>query len=35
MPRPLDPYFQVCEIWIQGLGAAEYVASIAYFFEFI
>jgi hypothetical protein len=35
MPRFLDPYFQFCGIWIQGSGAAGYVASTTYFFEFI
>jgi hypothetical protein len=35
MPRLLDPYFQTREIWIQGSGAAGYVASTTYFFKFI
>jgi hypothetical protein len=35
MPRLLDPYLQICGIWIQGSGAAGYVASTTYFFEFI
>jgi hypothetical protein len=35
MPRFLDPFSQTWEIWVQGSGAAGYVASTTYFFEFI
>jgi hypothetical protein len=30
----LDPYLQFCGIWIQGSGAAGYVASTTYFSNF-
>jgi hypothetical protein len=31
MPRFFDPFSQTWEIWVQGLGAAGYVASTTYF----
>jgi hypothetical protein len=31
MPRFLDPFSQTWEIWVQGSGAAGYVASTTYF----
>jgi hypothetical protein len=31
LPQAWDRYFQTREIWIQGSGAAGYVASTTYF----